>query len=142
MPLPATTYPPDVFTLEYRPEPGILVGRWLRPVSMAEAQVTYAAVLAAAQAHGNCHRWLLDVRRRSTGDPTITQWFGTEFGPRLAGALGGPVAIAYFAMIDHSAATDSAELLRNIEQAERQGNHYRYFNQEGEALAWLAGQPA
>jgi hypothetical protein len=133
--------PAEVFILDYRPDQALLIARWLRPLTLLELQTSYEAILAAAQAHGSCRHWLLDVRRRATGDPAAMQWFGREFSPRLLAALGGPLFAAYFGMITQDVAKDIAALRANIEQGELNGAHYHYFNREDEALAWLAQQP-
>ena len=139
MALPAT-FSPDAFSLEYRSEQHLLVGRWLRPVPLAQAQGIYEALLTAALAHG-CRHWLLDIRRRGVGTEDIISWFGEEFTPQLATAFEGPVSIAYFAMISHDEATANPSVDENIRQGTILGTHYHYFNQEGECLAWLARQP-
>jgi hypothetical protein len=135
------TYSPDSFTLDYRPEQHLLIGRWLRPASLPEIQAHYQALLAAALVHDKCHHWLLDVRRRPAIDPDAALWFREEFGPQLPLALGQPVALAYFAMVNQDIATQNPALKENIRQGSLQNGHYRYFNQESDALAWLATQP-
>lgn len=134
------TYSPDSFSLDYRPEQHLLVGRWLRPVSLDELKTHYAALLAAALAHGRCRHWLLDVRRRHIADAAAVAWFA-DFSRQLPEALGQPVVLAYFAMVDQRGADANAGLRENIRQGAVQGSRYRYFNQESEALAWLLQQP-
>jgi len=130
----------DGFTLDYRPEQHLLVGRWLRPASLAEVQTHYQALLDAALAHGHCRHWLLDVRRRPISDAAAVAWFG-EFSRHLPALLGQPVALAYFAMVDQSVAGEDPGLRENMRQGAIQGNRYCYFNQESAALAWLLQQP-
>jgi hypothetical protein len=134
------TYASDSFTLDYRPEQHLLIGRWLRPVSLAEIKTHYAAVLEAAVAHGHCRHWLLDVRRRNIADAAAITWFA-EFSQQLPKVLGQPVTLAYFAMVDQSEAAANAGLRENMRQGAVQGNNYCYFNQESEALTWLLQQP-
>ena len=136
-----TAFSPESFTLHYVPEQHILVGRWLRPVELAELQVHYEALLEAALAHGCCHHWLLDVRRRRLTDAAAVQWFGEVFSPRLAVALGQPVSLAYFAMVTQTVASEDPGLWQNIQTGALHGGHYQYFNYESEALAWLAQRP-
>ena len=133
--------PADACTLEYRPEQHLLIGRWLRPVTLAEAQAIYEALLAAALAHGHCRHWLLDIRRRAVGDTALIQWFGEVFTPQLAAAFTAPVYLAYFAMINHDEAAANPSLDKNIQQGTVLGTHYHYFNQEGDCLVWLSRQP-
>ncbi|GAA4494444.1 hypothetical protein GCM10023172_04560 [Hymenobacter ginsengisoli] len=139
MSAPATS-PPDSFTLDYRPEQRLLIGRWLRPVSLDEIKTHYAALLDAAVAHGNCRHWLLDVRRRDIYNAAAIAWFA-DFGHHLPEVLGGPVALAYFAMVDQAGAAANTGLDANIRQGAEQGSYYRYFNHEQEALTWLLAQP-
>jgi hypothetical protein len=137
----SSTFSPDSFSLTYLPDERLLIGRWLRPVSLADIQTHYAALLEAAQAHDDCRHWLLDVRRRQLNDPAVVQWFGQEFSPKLPALLGQPVVIAYFSMVNQDFASEDPNLWENIKQGAMQGSQYRYFNQESEALAWLAQQP-
>ncbi|MGI4761900.1 MAG: hypothetical protein ACRYF0_14425 [Janthinobacterium lividum] len=138
--LAAATYSPDSFSLDYRPEQHLLIGRWLRPVSFDELKTHYTALLEAALAHGHCRHWLLDVRRRHISDAAALAWFA-DFSRQLPTALGQPVALAYFAMVDQSTAATNAGLRDNMQQGAVQGNRYCYFNQENEALTWLLQQP-
>lgn len=135
------SFSPDSFTLSYLSDQRLLIGRWLRPVALDALQTHYAALLEAAQAHDNCRHWLLDVRRRKINEPAAVQWFGEEFSPTLPTLLGRPVVIAYFSMVNQDFASEDPNLWENIRQGALQGSHYCYFNQESEALAWLAQQP-
>jgi hypothetical protein len=119
------------FTLDYRPEQHLLIGRWLRPVPLDELKTHYAALLNAALAHGHC---------RHIADAAVIAWFA-DFSRQLPEILGQPVALAYFAMVDQSVADANAGLRDNIQQGAVQGSRYRYFNQESEALTWLLQQP-
>jgi hypothetical protein len=140
MNLPVIRYP-DSFTLAYLPDEDLLIGRWLRPVSLPEIKAHYGELLAAAQAHGNCRHWLLDVRRRTINDPDAVHWFGEDFGPKLPAVLGQPVVVAYFARVGQDVAATDPDLWENIRQGSLQGAKYCYFDQESTAMAWLAQQP-
>ena len=138
--LAAFTYSPDSFSIEYRADQHLLIGRWLRPVLLEELKTHYQVLLDAALAHGHCRHWLLDVRRRDIHDGAAIAWFA-DFSRQLTDLLGQPVVLAYFAMVNQGAAAADANLRDNIRQGAVQGNSYRYFNQENEALAWLLHQP-
>lgn len=140
MNLPVSRYP-DSFTLTYLPDEHLLIGRWLRPVTLFELQAHYHELLQAALAHGHCRHWLLDVRRRAINDPAALHWFGEEFGPTLPAALGQPVVVAYFARVGQEVATTDPILGENIRQGTFHGAKYHYFDQEGAAMSWLAQQP-
>ena len=137
MNLPVPRYP-DSFTLVYLPDEHLLIGRWLRPVLLAEIQAHYEATLDAAKANGNCRHWLLDVRRRRISEPEVVRWFGEEFSPRLPQELGEPVVVAYFAMVGQDVAATDPALWENIRQGSLHGSQYRYFDQESAAMRWLA----
>ena len=136
----ARPFLPESFTLEYRADQCLLIGRWLRPATLAEIITHYEARLSSALAH-NCRHWLLDVRRRSVGNTPAAEWFGQEFTPRLAAAFARPVYLAYFAMIAHNQATANPSLNANIQQGTILETHYPYFNREGDCLTWLALRP-
>jgi hypothetical protein len=119
----------------------LLIGRWLRPVSLTEIKAHYDELLHAALANGNCRHWLLDVRRRVINDPEAVRWFGEEFGPKLPAVLGQPVVVAYFARVGQDVATTDLALWENIRQGSFQGAKYHYFDQESAAMEWLAQQP-
>lgn len=136
----ASLYSPESFILDYRADQRLLIGRWLRPASLTELQAHYEAVLASAQAHG-CRHWLLDFRRRPSGDAAAVHWFGSVFTPQVVAAFDKPVYCAYFAMLSHDQATTHAGVDANIRQGIPLGMHYHFFNHEGNCLAWLARQP-
>jgi hypothetical protein len=138
--LPTTRYP-ESFNLAYLPDQHLLIGRWLRPVTLSELQAHYAELLAAALAHGHCRHWLLDVRRRRINDPDAVRWFGEEFSPQLPQVLGSPVVVAYFAMVGQDVASSDPALWENIRQGSLSGAQYCYFDQESTAMTWLAQQP-
>ena len=140
MQLPVTHYP-DGFTLTYLPDQRLLIGRWLRPVTLTELKAHYQEVLAAALAHDNCRHWLLDMRRRRIDDEESIEWFGKEFSPQLPQTLGQPVVVAYFAMVGQDVITTDSKLWENIRQGSLNGAQYCYFNQESTAMSWLAQQP-
>ena len=63
------TFSNNAFSLEYRADLGILIGRWLQALPPPELQGTYEAMLAAAKAYGNRRCWLLDLRPPPPGGP-------------------------------------------------------------------------
>ncbi|RZK62079.1 MAG: hypothetical protein EOO59_03485 [Hymenobacter sp.] len=90
-----SVFPSNAFSLEYRADLGLVIGRWLMDLPPPALQGTYEAMLAAAQAHNNCRFWLLDLRRRPVAGPDLNEWFRDQFSPRLAAVLGGPLFTAY-----------------------------------------------
>lgn len=51
--MPLYALPISAFSLEYRPDLGILIGRWLQALLPPELQGTYEVMLVAAKAHDN-----------------------------------------------------------------------------------------
>ena len=92
--MPAATA--DYLAIQYQPDSGILIGRFLRPVSEAENQQGYRDLLAAAQQHGQARYWLLDIRRRDRSGPLTLAWLLSDFYPQLVRELGAPVRLVYF----------------------------------------------
>ncbi len=87
--------PNPFLELIYQPHGNVLVGRWLRPVSEAEARQGYGDLLAAATQHG-ARYWLLDIRRRHRSAPATLAWLLTSYYPQLVQELGPPVCVVYF----------------------------------------------
>ena len=133
-------FPTDAFSLEYRSDLGILIGRWLQALPPPELQGTYEAMLAAAKAHGNCRFWLLDLRRRPLAGPDLNEWFGNQFSPRLAATLGGPLFTAYLAGPHQRVAAESAEMELHLRQAAALDSYPLFFDNEAEAVTWLCDQ--
>ena len=84
----------DFLEISYRADLDLLLGRWLRPIELAEMQRGYQLMLDAAQA-GQCRQWLLDVRRRQNTHQVGAQWMKSTFLPQLAARLGGRTRLAY-----------------------------------------------
>ena len=85
---------PDFLHITYRPDLDVLVGRWMRPVTLSEMYEGYGLMLEAAVGH-QCQQWLLDVRRRINTDRDGAHWMMTEFLPAVAQRLPGRTYLAY-----------------------------------------------
>jgi hypothetical protein len=85
---------PDYLSIVYRPDLDVLVGRWMRQVTLEEMQQGYELLLEEAAQH-RCRQWLIDVRRRLNTDREGAHWMVTEFLPRLQPLLGGFTHLAY-----------------------------------------------
>lgn len=85
----------DFLEIIYQEHLDILLGRWLRPVSEAEALRGYDDLLATAKAHG-ARYWLLDIRRRHRSAPTTLAWLLGSYYDQLVRELGPPVSLVYF----------------------------------------------
>lgn len=119
----------DFLRLAYRPDVHQLVARWRRPVSAAELQCGYQALLAAAEAAA-CPYWVVDVRGRDALDAAATRWLTDAFLPRLPARLAGPVYLAYLASPRHLAALGAA----GVPAA---GARVAFFAEEGALNHWL-----
>jgi hypothetical protein len=86
--------PPEYLSITYRPDLAILVGRWMRQVTLEEMRHGYEVLLEEATQH-RCRQWLIDVRRRFNTDREGAYWMVTEFLPRLQPLLGGYTHLAY-----------------------------------------------
>lgn len=126
------------FSLEYRADLGILIGRWLTDLPPPELQGTYEAMLAAAQAHGNCRFWLLDLRRRPVAGPDLNEWFRDQFSPRLAAALDGLLVTAYLAGPHQRPAAESRALELYLRGEGAVNAFPKLFDAEREAVEWLS----
>jgi hypothetical protein len=130
----------DAFSVEYRPDLGILIGRWLQALPPPELQGTYQTMLAAARAHGNCRFWLLDLRRRPPAGPNLTEWFRDQFSPQVAAALDGPLFTAYLAGPHQRLAAESAEMELHLRQAAKLDSYPLFYDNEADAVTWLCDQ--
>ena len=131
----------NAFSLEYRADLGLSIGRWLTDLPPPELQGTYEAMLAAAQAHGNCRFWLLDLRRRPVAGPDLNAWFRDQFSPRIAAALNGPLFTAYLAGPHQRPAAESNEMELYFRREAAVNAFPQLFENEAEAVEWLrAGQ--
>ncbi|MGI4737263.1 MAG: hypothetical protein ACRYG7_19020 [Janthinobacterium lividum] len=129
------------FSLAYRPDLGLIIGRWRADLPPPERQGTYEAMLAAAQAHGNCRFWLLDLCRRPVAGPDLNAWFRDPFSPRLAAALNGPLFTANLAGPHQRPAVESDAMALCFRREAAVDAFPQLFESEADAMAWLrAGQ--
>lgn len=131
----------DFFDCGFRPDLGVLVGRWLRPISTEESKQGYAHFLVVARQHG-CRLWLMDVRRRPRMDNATLTWLFSDYFPAAARDLGGPIYLSTLLapgllqeLVGHVA-------LPSADAGPAQPCHLGRFITEHEALAWLYQRPA
>ncbi|OON71085.1 hypothetical protein [Hymenobacter sp. CRA2] len=123
--------------IDYRPGPGLLIGRWLRAVTEGELYASYPALLETALAHG-CRYWLLDARRRLNVEVAITPWLLNDFAPRLGQHLGGRVFLAYLvAPIQMTDAVPADKVIPPQVYFDGKSCLMQRFIDEDAALAWL-----
>ncbi|SFQ66277.1 hypothetical protein [Hymenobacter arizonensis] len=135
-----STFSTDAFSLEYRPDLGILIGRWLQALPPPALQGTYQAMLSAARKNDNCRFWLLDLRRRPLAGPDLNEWFRDQFSPQVAAALEGPLFTAYLAGPHQRLAAESAEMELHLRHAATLDSYPLFYDDEAEAMSWLKDQ--
>jgi hypothetical protein len=133
-------FPTDAFSLEYRSDLGILIGRWLQALPPPEVQGTYQAMLAAAKEHNNCRFWLLDLRRRPLDGPDLNEWFRDQFSPQVAATLGGPLFSAYLSGPHQRQAAESAEMSEYLRRSASIDSYPLFYDNEADAVTWLREQ--
>ena len=136
---PQTSVVADHLSLTYRPDLGVLIARWQRPVTLEELQIGYRALADEAERVGTV-RWLLDTRAL-TLSKEAGQWVNDMFYPTLASRFNQPLRMAYMVPPDSQRLlrTDAemAALLNRFEQS-MYPYCFQLFDQEGEAQSWLA----
>lgn len=135
-----SVFPSNAFSLEYRADLGLLIGRWLMDLPPPELQGTYEAMLAAAQTHGNCRFWLLDLRRRPVAGPDLNEWFRDQFSPRIAAALNGPLFTAYLAGPHQRPAAESNAMELYFRRESAVNAFPQLFENEAEPMGWLRAE--
>jgi len=126
--------------ISYHDDSNVLVGRWLRPVSEAEARQDYADLLGAAQ-HFGAHYWLLDIRRRGRSAPATLAWLLADYYTQAVRVLKAPVRLVYFMAPGLRQEFQADGVVP--EPATYANEHPFRMNQcitEAEALAWLASE--
>ena len=118
----------------------VLVGRWQRPVTEAEARQDYADLLAAAQ-HFGARYWLFDIRRRGRSAPATLDWLLTDYYTQAVRVLGAPVRLVYFMApgLRQEFQTDGV-VPEPTTYASTQAFRMNQCITEAEALAWLAAE--
>ena len=128
------TFSNNAFSLEYRADLGLLIGRWLQALPPLQLQGTHEAMLATAKAYNNCRFWLLDLRRRLLAGPYLNGWFREQFSPQIASALGCPLFTAYFAGPHQRLAAGSAEMELHLCHAATLNPYPLFYDDEAEAV--------
>jgi hypothetical protein len=85
----------DFLSISYNCDTHILVGRWLRQVTTAEARQGYDELLTVAKQQ-QARYWLLDIRRRSRSSSETLTWLLNTYYAVLVAELGPPVCMVYF----------------------------------------------
>lgn len=127
---------PELLQLTYRPDLGILIGRWGYQANEAELPTEYAHLEAAALGHG-ARRWLQDIRRRSLNYPETTRWLLEKFFPDMARRLGGQLRVAYLVSPALQAHIYAEPNFVPMEAYAGGPFAVGFFGDEGSATEWL-----
>jgi hypothetical protein len=138
--MPFRTTPTDLLAITYEPAQRLLYGCWKKPVTETHLYAHYAELVAAAEAHGNCRFWLLDLRARNWHTPRFGRWYANEFAALASAAVGQPLYIAYLVGPSHTEAAGG--LLTQVMQGNSaaHGLYPHYTQDEATARAWLRQQ--
>lgn len=121
----------------YRPDSGLLVGRWLSSVTEEQLREGYETMRMAARQH-QCHYWLMDARRRTDRRLNGPEWVVTTFLPQLQRELGGPLRVAFLVLPNHLQEVE-ADPNRTDPCGDTSGPfQFARFIDEGSATAWLS----
>lgn len=136
-PLPATT-----FHWAYDPAHELLTACWAAPVPVATLAASYHHLLAAAQAHGGCRFWLLDMQQRNWHDAAFAQWFSEDFAWQAGAVLGQALFIACVVQPAQRPLVEAPRTDALLRQAARHNLFPFFFDSEAAARAWLRHQQA
>jgi len=130
--------PPDVLSLTYEAEAGLLLCRWRPDAPSEELAPVFEALLAEAQIFHNCRFWLFDMRERAWHPPVFEKWFAGLLSQQVVQVLGKPVFLACVATEQNRADIESiGTQLRLRAHAENEFYPY-FFDDEAAAREWLA----
>lgn len=132
--------PSDYVTLQFHSEYQLLIARWQRTLTADQQREVYAALLPAAQQHGNCRFWLLDVRRLAAAPPLLLSWAVDVYQSTLAPTLGGPVYAAFVTVPYQQENIDSADMRTLVTLANTHHYYPVFYDTEAAAIAWLQTQ--
>lgn len=132
---------PPLLQLAYRPDLGVLVGRWGYQPAPHELPAVYQQVEALALEH-NCCGWLQDIRRRTLNDPDTTRWLLQSFFPNMARRLGRRLYVAYLLGPMLHEAIVGRDGYIPAEASDNEPFAVSFFGDEGAAMQWLQDRPA
>jgi len=132
-----SVFPAGAFSLDYRPDLGILIGRWLHDLPPPELQATYEVMLAEARARANCRYWLLDLRRRPVKEVDLNVWISEQFTPVIAADMGGALFTACLVGPEQRAIVEGTRMSNYLRQAADLESYPCFFDDEAAAVTWL-----
>ena len=128
--------------ISYQPDFRVLVGRWLQPVTEAEARRDYTDLLAAARQFG-ARYWLLDIRRRGRSAPATLAWLLDTYYAQVVQALGPPVRLVYFMAPGlRQEFQQDGSVPEPVAYATQESFRMNQCITEAEAMSWLLAEQA
>ena len=123
--------PPDLLTIEYRPEQGLVAVRWAGACTLDRLRDVYARV-GTMLTRTAARRVLLDTRDREVIGDDAARWVATEAYATLAAGRKAPLRLAY-AVPETVAKAFGSGPLETLGELIQVG----IFTSPGAALAWL-----
>jgi len=128
-------YSTDYLAVSFRPDLGLLLGRWLRAVSEAELLAGYAS-LRQATLHCGALSWFIDSRRRASHSHYSPEWVTASFLPALQQELGRPLYVSFLMLPDYlRSRVDAPSSCPSTSPVQ-----FACFLDEGAAYAWLVAR--
>ena len=116
----------------YRPDLGLLMGRWRCSVTETDLQAGYEALHRAAL-HYDCGHWLIDSRRRVCRSLHSAEWVTAHYLPQVQRALGTPLRVGVLVLPDYLASLPQAYCNCSATSPVQ----FARFVDEGAANTWL-----
>lgn len=130
-------YSTDFLDVNFRPDLGLLLGRWLRAVSEAELLAGYDN-LRRATLHCGATSWFIDSRRRASHSYYSPEWVTVTFLPQLQRELARPLNVSFLVLPDYlRGRVDVPGVCPSASPVQ-----FACFLDEGAAHAWLEARLA
>ena len=120
----------------YRPDSGLLIGRWLCSITEAQLHEGYETMRLAAQEH-HCAHWLMDARRRTDRRLNGPECVITEFLPKVQKEMGHRLCVAFLVLPSHLREVEADPEMAEKAPSPNASFQYARFIDEGAANAWL-----
>lgn len=130
--------PPCYYAVQYQPQPPLLRGLVLRPLSATEFTEVSELLLAWAR-HYDCPYWLLDGWVDTEPQPLdVYEWLRDEFLPRVHRGLGRIPCVAFLAQPKLWLALQALNYAPPAPIVLSAAYRANWFTNEEDAVAWLA----
>ena len=120
----------------YRPDSGLLIGRWLCSITDEQLRQGYGSMRRAAQEE-QCRHWLVDARRRTDRRLNGPEWVVTHFLPEVQREIGNTLRVAFLLLPNHLREIEEDASLSENKPSPNASFQYARFIDEGPANDWL-----